>query len=402
MWSKYRVKCPLYYIMFLRLFKMIERNISRLLKKSKKSILLLGPRQTGKSTLIRSLNSELNINLALESTFLKFARNPDELIQRLSAKKYKIVFIDEIQRLPGLLNTIQVIIDEDKNALRFYLTGSSARKLKRGQANLLPGRIHTYFLGALTSKELNYKINTKEALSTGLLPGIWTEKDIQEKHKTLRSYASIYLKEEIQAEALTKNIEGFSRFLFVLAAEAGKFLDITKLSSQASIPRQSALRYFEILEDTLIVQRCSSFRKSERTRLIQSPRFFFFDTGVLNALLDNFIVSQDRIGLLFENLIFDQIFNSAQAMDKPVRISSYRTEHGAEVDFILEKDGMVFAIEAKASLNIRKSDLRGFKSFAEYYGKKHKQYIAYLGNEPKVINGIKILPWQMMLKEIGL
>ena len=381
---------------------MIERNISRFLKKSKKSILLLGPRQTGKSTLIQSLNSELNINLALESTFLKFARNPDELIQRLSAKKYKIVFIDEIQRLPGLLNTIQVIIDEDKNAPRFYLTGSSARKLKRGQANLLPGRIHTYFLGALTSKELNYKINTKEALSTGLLPGIWTEKDIQEKHKTLRSYASIYLKEEIQAEALTKNIEGFSRFLFVLAAEAGKFLDITKLSSQASIPRQSALRYFEILEDTLIVQRCSSFRKSERTRLIQSPRFFFFDTGVLNALLDNFIVSQDRIGLLFENLIFNQIFNSAQAMDKPVRISSYRTEHGAEVDFILEKDGMVFAIEAKASLNIGKSDLRGFKSFTEYYGKKHKQYIAYLGNEPRMIDGIKILPWQMMLEEIGL
>lgn len=381
---------------------MIERNISKLLIKSKKSILLLGPRQTGKSTLIRSLNPELNINLAFESTFLEFARNPDELIQRLSAKKYKTIFIDEIQRLPRLLNNIQVIIDEVKNFPKFYLTGSSARKLKRGQANLLPGRIHTYFLGTLTSKELNYKINTKEALSTGLLPGIWTEKDIQDKHKTLRSYASIYLKEEIQAEALTKNIEGFSRFLFVLAAEAGKFLDVTKLASQASIPRQSALRYFEILEDTLIVQRCSPFRKSERIRLIQSPRFFFFDTGVLNALLDNFVVSQDRIGLLFEHLIFNQIVNGAQAMDKPIRISSYRTEHGAEVDFILEKDGVVFTIEAKASLNIGKSDLRGFKSFTEYYGKKHKKYIAYLGNEPKMIDNIKILPWQMMLKEIGL
>lgn len=381
---------------------MIKRTIEKLIKKSKKSILLLGPRQTGKSTLVRSLSPDLSINLANESTFLDFARNPNELNEILEIKKHKTVFIDEVQRLPQLLNTIQAIIDESKLHIKFYLTGSSARKLKRGKANLLPGRIHSYNLTPLTSKELEYKMDLQEALSTGLLPGIWTETNVKEKQKTLRSYASTYLKEEIQAEALTRNIEGFSRFIYVVAAESGKFLDLSKLASNASIPRQSAIRYFEILEDTLIVQRCNAFGKSERRRLIQRPKFYFFDTGVLNALLENFNVSNDRIGTLFENLIFNQICHSAQALDIPIRLSTYRTEHGAEVDFILEKERKVFAIEVKASKNVGKSDLRGFKSFEEYYNKPHKKLIVYLGNKAKVINNVTVLPWQMLLQQLAL
>ena len=255
---------------------MIKRTIEKDIKDSKKSTLLLGPRQTGKSTLIRNLKPDLEIDLAMESTFLQFAKNPDELPERLLAKKYKTVFIDEIQRLPELLNTIQWVIDNNKNTPKFYLTGSSARKLKRGKANLLPGRIHAYYLAPLTVKEINYENATNKILSHGLLPGIWIEKDKGEKEKTLLSYASIYLKEEIQAEALTKDISGFSRFLYVIASESGKFLDISKLSSEAQVSRQSIVRYFEILEDTLVVKRCESFSKSQRRRLIQRPRFFFF------------------------------------------------------------------------------------------------------------------------------
>ena len=142
-------------------------------------------------------------------------------------------------------------------------------------------------------------MDEKQALSTGTLPGIWTEEDHREKLKTLQGYAATYLKEEIQAEALSKNIEGFSRFIFIAAAESGKFLDLTKLSSEAKIPRQTATRFFEILEDTLIIRRCEAFRKSSRKRLIQSPRFFFFDTGALNGLLNNFTASAYRIGILF-------------------------------------------------------------------------------------------------------
>ncbi|MBI3615388.1 MAG: ATP-binding protein [Candidatus Omnitrophica bacterium] len=380
----------------------IKRGLEPILQKSKKGVLLLGPRQTGKSTLIHRLSPELSINLALESTYLEFARNPEELTQRLAAKPYKTVFIDEVQRLPTLLNTLQAILDDTPRPPKFYLTGSSARKLKRGKANLLPGRIHTYFLGPLTCAELNYGLNTKQALSTGTLPGIWTETDEAERTKTLRSYAATYLKEEIQAEALTRNLEGFSRFLFVVAAEAGKFLDLSKLGSDAGIPRQSALRYFEILEDTLILKRCDAFRKSQRKRLIQSPRYFFFDTGVLNGLMGNFIVSQDRIGTLFEHLLFNQIIHGAAAKDKEVRISSYRTTHGAEVDFIVELGKEVVAVEAKASTHIGRSDLRGLRSFSEYYSKPHRPVIAYLGTARKVVEKVEVLPWQLLLRNLGL
>ncbi|MBI4398974.1 MAG: ATP-binding protein [Candidatus Omnitrophica bacterium] len=380
---------------------LISRNIYPHLQKAKKSILLLGPRQTGKSTLIRSLMPELEINLADESTYLAFAGNPNEIKNRLQPSP-KTIFVDEIQRLPSLLNTIQVIIDESAFPIKFYLTGSGARKLKRGKANLLPGRIYAYHLGPLTSSEIGYNMNVQKALSAGTLPGIWTEPDRDAQIKTLTSYAGIYLKEEVQAEALTRNIEGFSRFFLMIAAESGKFLDLTKIASEAGIPYHSAIRFFEILEDSLIIRRCDAFRKSERKRLIQHPRFFFFDTGVLNGLLNNFTVSSDRIGMLFEHLIFNQIMDGAESKDKHIRISSYRTEHDVEVDFILELDQEIIAIEVKASANIGAFDLRGLKNFAKYYGKKHKSIVAYLGDHAKIIDGISILPWQTMLKELGL
>ena len=136
--------------------------------------------------------------------------------------------------------------------------------------------------------------------------------------------------------------------------------------------------------------------------MIQRPRFFFFDTGVWNGLLNNFIVSPDRVGALFEHLIFNQIIDSAASKDQNIRISAYRTEHGAEVDFILEHGGQVFALEVKASSNIGPSDYRGLKSFADYFGKKHKRMIAYLGRHSKVIEGVSILPWQDLLRELGL
>lgn len=381
---------------------LIPRALTETLRGSKKSVLLLGPRQTGKSTLIRALAPDLTLNLAHEPTYLAFLRNPHELSERLAAGTFRTVLVDEVQRLPILLNTIQALLDEPRRPpLKFYLTGSSARKLRRGHANLLPGRLHTYQLGPLTAAELGNRFDTTTALETGTLPGIWTEPDRRERSKTLRSYAATYLKEEIQAEALTRNIEGFSRFLFVVAAEAGKFLDLAKLAGAAQVSRQSAVRYFELLEDTLIVRRCDAFRRSERRRLIQHPRFFFFDPGVLNGLLNNFTASADRIGLLFEHLLFAQLVHSAAARDVELRISSYRTEHGAEVDFIVELGDQVVAIEAKASMNVGGADTRGLKRFADDYGKRHRAVIAYVGQTRKVIEGVEVLPWLTLLKELG-
>ena len=380
----------------------ILRSITPLLRESRKSVLLLGPRQTGKSTLVKSLKPDLTVNLAHESTYLAFARNPGELEERLNGGPYRTVFLDEVQRLPTILNTVQALIDDKKHALKFYLTGSSARKLRRGRANLLPGRVHTYALGPLTAAELGGDFDVKTALATGLLPGIWTENDPKDRRKTLRSYAATYLKEEIKAEALARNIEGFSRFLFVAAVEAGKFLDLSKLASDAAIARETAVRYFDILEETLILRRCLPFSGSERRRLVRSPRFFFFDTGVLNGLMDNFTVSPDRIGHLFEHFLFNQIVDGAAAKDLPIRITSYRTSHGAEVDFIVEIGKEVTAVEVKASSNVGRSDLRGLESFAEYYGKRHRSCLVTLGGHRKRLGATEVFPWQEFLREMGL
>ena len=381
---------------------MIERNLFKLLNKKKKSILLIGPRQAGKSTIMKQMSPDMTINLMHEPTFFEFSRDPRELENRLKASKAKLIFIDEIQRLPSLLNTIQVLIDNDPLKYSFLLTGSSARKLKRGSANLLPGRLHVFHLGALVSSELNYELDDQKALSYGTLPGIYTEEDIDSKEQTLVSYAATYLREEIQAEGLTKNIEGFSRFLSLAAIESANFLDLTKLASEAGVPRQTAGRFFELLEDTLVVRRCETFASSERKRLVKHPRFFFFDTGVLNGLLRNFNVSKDRIGKTFETLFFNQVFDSANSLNLPIRISSYRTSNGAEVDFIVEFKNVLWAIEVKAGSNVATSDLRGLKSFREYYGKKCRTVVAYLGTQKKNIADVEIWPWQELLREMGL
>ncbi len=384
---------------------MITRLLANTLQRANKSVLLLGPRQTGKSTLVAGLRPDLSINLAHEPTFLEFARNPSELEQRLAALKRKttktVVFIDEVQRLPSVLNTIQSILDTPSNPYKFLLTGSSARKLRRGNANLFPGRGFTYQIGPIVSGELGYRLDTRAAISTGCLPGILSDPDVKSRRKTLRSYAATYLKEEVQAENLSRNLEGFARFLQVTAAWAGQFLDLSKMAIGAQIARQSAVRYFEVLEDCLLVHRSEAFAKSPHRRLIQHPRFFFFDVGVLNGLVGNFEPSADRIGALFEHLLFTQIYYSALAHDRDIRISTFRTEHGAEVDFIVECEGQIWAVEAQASQNVGRWDLRGLERFADYVGRKHSALLLYLGQTRRRLGTVDVMPWQEGLREMN-
>ncbi len=386
---------------------MISRSLSSVLANGRKSVLLLGPRQTGKSTLIGSLAPDVAINLFHEPTFLEFARNSHELGERLavattSSKRPVHVFIDEVQRLPSLLNTIQVLLDAHPSRYRFLLTGSSARRLRRGNANLLPGRVHVYQLGPLTAAELGYAIDTRAALATGTLPGIYTEPDVADREKTLRSYAATYLKEEVQAESLSRNLEGFARFLGVAAEWAGRHLDLSKIAAAAQVARPTVARYFDVLEDTLLVHRVGPFTRSANRRLVQHPKFFFFDVGVRNGLLGSFQPDADRIGSLFKQLVFSQLLSSAYARDREIRISSYRTEHGAEVDFIVEIGSSTWALELKASRHVAKTDLRGLRSFAEIAGPQHTPLVLCLGSTPRSIDGIDVLPWQVGLRRMDL
>lgn len=382
---------------------MISRLIERPLAKTSKSVLLLGPRQVGKSTLISGLKPDLSVNFADENDFLLHSTQPDELKKMIDLGAAKSIFIDEVQRLPRVLNTIQALIDKNKS-LKFYLTGSSARKLKRGGANLLPGRVLNFKLGPLVAAEMQYKLNTKRILSLGSLPEAYLNEHSRESEDLLKSYAANYLQEEIKAEALTRNLESFARFFHEAILAAAQFMDLTKISKKAKISRHAIPRYFEILEDTLIGRRIYPFAAlKESEDLIRHPKFYLFDNGVYNGVLRNFIPSADRIGVLSEQLIFNQLLHSAWARGQEATLSTFRTRKGVEVDFILELEGKKpIAIEVKTSDSVSADDGEGLLYFHKAFPKHHGLFIFHLGSAERKIGPIWALPWQKGLKEIGL
>jgi predicted AAA+ superfamily ATPase len=383
---------------------MIGRLIAPKLEKAPKTILLLGPRQTGKSTLLRSLSPDLSIDLARESEFLDHSTDASLLESLLEAQKPETVFIDEIQRIPALLNTIQALLDEAKargKKLKFLLSGSSARKLRRGQANLLPGRIFSFHLGGLCAAELGNRLNIDKALRFGFLPEPCLEPDEEICAKLLSTYAAVYLKEEIQAESLTRNIAGFARFLNEIAMSSGDILDFSKVATKAKLSRSSCVRFVEILEDTLLAERIPVFSEGHEADVIKHPKLYFFDIGVLNGLLGNFTASPDRRGRLFEHLVYSQIRNSSMALDRPYEIFYFRTRNGIEVDFVVKHAGKVWAIEAKSG-TIQDHDLKGLNGFREYFPKVEACIAVGPKERLRKKNGTLICGIKDMLEAIGL
>jgi predicted AAA+ superfamily ATPase len=380
---------------------MINRLITSEITSTSKSILLLGPRQVGKSTLIQSLKPDLEINLADEMEYLKYSSRPEAFREKIEESNYKTIYVDEVQRLPKLLNTLQAIIDQNKK-LKFYLNGSSARKLKHGQANLLPGRVLHFNLGPLASSELNYQMDSQRALEFGTLPEPYLNPSEKENRNLLRSYAGLYLKEEIKAESLVRNLESFARFFTEAVLQVANFVDYTKLSIKSKISRHAIPRYFEILEDTLVGYRIFPFSMANELDLIKHPKFYLFDNGVYNGLMGNFVASADRIGKLAEQLIFSQLKHSAWAKNIDIDLSTFRTRSGIEVDFIAKISGKLNAIEVNNSPHLDPSDLEGLKFFDASVSQKKNLFVFHFGKSEKRIANIWILPWQKGLKEIGL
>lgn len=380
---------------------MIPRILGHEIAQSKKSILLLGPRQVGKSTLIKSLNPDLEINLADELEFLKYASRPEafkELIENTDARS---IYVDEIQRIPKLLNTIQFLIDRNKE-LKFFLTGSSARKLRRNDANLLPGRLINFKLGSLIARELNYQLDTKKSLEYGTLPEIYLEESQKINMQLLRSYSASYLKEEIKAESMVRNLDSFARFFGEVVLHVAEFVDYSKLAIRSKISRHAIPRYFEILEDTLIGYRVSHYGDvPDGIDLIKHPKFYFFDNGVYNGLIGNFAASLDRIGKLAEQLVYSQLLHSAWALDKDIKISSFRTRSGLEVDFIVEIDQQIFAVEVKNNQDIISDDLAGLNFFNDTIKAPKKLFLLHMGTSEKKFKEVWSLPWQKGLKAMG-
>jgi predicted AAA+ superfamily ATPase len=376
-----------------------DRLIQPRLARSTKSVLLLGARQVGKSTLTRSLGPSFIVNLADEASFLEYGKDPGRLGRELrSVKKPAIVLIDEIQRLPGLLNSVQAVMDEG-SPHRFLLTGSSARKLKRGGANLLPGRIVLEHLDPLTIWELGDAFDLERALRVGGLPGVYLDDHTAED--VLETYAAVYLREEIQAEALIRSIGTYARFLDLAATSSGDWINYSKIASDAEIPKETVRRFFQILEDTLLCFRIPPFSpKSSGRRVSQRDRVVLFDVGVRNALLGVHRSSPPATdkGRLFEQWFVLQCLAFIRAHRLPWKVFGYRTDAGAEVDLVIDTGPRILAIECKLGRTVATRNLGGLRSFAEVAGKPVSSYIVFQGDHAQTMgHGIEALPYREFL-----
>ncbi len=365
-----------------------------------KSILLLGPRQVGKSTLIKGLKPALEINLAKQAEYFGHLKDPS-LIEKMVATlpAGSLVFVDEIQRIPEMINTIQALIDEKRGTI-FCITGSSARKLKRKEVNLLPGRIYSYHMFPLTFWEMKGQFDLLKCLRIGGLPEVYLNSYGPE---LLKEYINLYLREEIQSEALVRNLSTFSNFLDIAATISGQEINYSSVATDSEIPKESLRRYFDLLYETLIVFKLPGYTKVKSTRkAIQKEKIYFFDLGVRNGILkiaeDNMLPEQ--LGHLFEQWVIQQIHSYNSYHKKEWEMFYYRDNHKTEVDLIIKIKKRLFAIEIKWSEKSRNDWCFPLETFEAIDTLPITSYIIYRGKHLLKINQIHIIPFEMFFNEI--
>lgn len=396
----------------------ISKNLDQVLKNNK-SILLLGPRQVGKSTLIREVLSKKHHfdSILLQNPALRiiYEKDPARLIQEYElANTATIIYIDEIQKVPALFDSIQYLIDEHHK--KFILTGSSARKLRRSHANLLPGRLILQHLDPLMWGELgmtiknyipeiglpniiteNNNFNVNDCMVYGSLPEVVSIPAPQRK-QLLHSYSTIYLEEEIRAEAMSRNLGLFSSFLQLAAHESGGNPNFTSLSNQTGISVITVKEYYQILLDTLIIHQLPPFIKNTRKRIVKTPKYYFFDIGVKNAVADipieENLTNIDR-GSLFEHFVILEMFRR-QNLKGDFKLYYWRTQSGLEVDLVIETNNKVIPIEIKSGKNIGLKDLSGLNTFLDD-NKLEKGYVVTMDQKPyKLSDRITVIPWNYL------
>jgi predicted AAA+ superfamily ATPase len=357
-----------------------------------KSAFLLGPRQTGKSTLIRkSLPGCRAYNLLHTDVFVRLSQRPSRLREELQADD-SLVVIDEVQKLPILLDEVQSLIDE--RGLRFLLTGSSARRLFARGVNLLGGRARIKTLHPLTWKELGSAFALDKALGRGLLPSIYFSDD---PRADLDAYLGQYLKEEIAAEAAVRNLPAFSRFLPVAGLSNGRLINYANIANDSQVPRATVQEYFQILRDTLIGVDLPAWKRTAKRKPISTSKFFFFDVGVAGHLQQRRHVAPGtpEFGELFEAFFHHELRTFCDYAG-PFPLHYWRSTSGFEVDFILDDRT---AIEIKAKTVVGDHDLRGLKALCEETTMDHA-VVASLETVPRRVGRIEILPWQLVLERL--
>jgi len=371
---------------------------SRLIEPPKdKSFFLFGPRGTGKTTWVKSKFKEaLYLDLLEAELFNDLLANPQRL-ENLIPKNFKDwVIIDEVQRVPELLNEAHRLIEKYK--YKFILTGSSARKIRRKGVNLLAGRALGYNLYPLTAVELGKDFDLNRSLAFGQLPCAYIEADPK---SYLESYVKTYLEEEVQQEGLTRNLGAFSRFLEAASFSQGSVLNISTVSRECSVERKVVENYFTILEDLLIAYRVPVFTKRAKRRLSSHPKFYFFDAGLYRALrpkgpLD---MPEEVGGHAVETLLLQELFAINSYFKLGYNIFYWRTSNNIEVDFVLYGDKGIRAFEVKRTGRVSSVMTKGLKAFLKDYPKA-KAYFIY-GGERRLHEGdIEILPMKEALKEL--
>ncbi len=359
------------------------------------SVFLWGARQTGKSTLLKSnFPNARYIDLLKSDDFERFSRRPALLREELDAViENQLIIIDEIQKIPQLLDEVHwLIVNRD---YRFILSGSSARKLKRSGANLLGGRAISNKLFPLVSTEIS-DFNLIRAVNNGMLPRHYT---IENAQKRLQAYIGDYLQEEIRAEALIRNLTSFTRFLEVAALTSGEMVNYLNIATDCGVSAPTIKEYFSILEETMIGYMIPAFTEKTKRRIVQAPRFYYFDVGIVNYLLKRKSLQPGStdFGKAFEHLIIQEIIAYLSYSENDNQLSYWRTSSGFEVDAVIGKAKV--AIEIKSSKEVQSKHIKGLKIFKDEFPET-RLIIVSLDINPRLMNGVEVLPAELFLKKL--
>lgn len=359
---------------------------------------LFGPRGTGKSTWLREQHEDaLWVDLLAPDVERRLRARPERLREMVEGAEAETVVVDEVQRVPDLLTVVHQLIEE-RSGVRFVLTGSSARKVKRAGVDLLAGRAVMRSLHPFVAAELGAGFEFDRALEEGLLPVVWDARDPKE---TLASYVSLYVKEEVQAEALVRDLGGFHRFLEAISFSQASVLNLAAVARECQVPRKTVEGYLGVLEDLLLAFRIPVFDRRAKRKTTVHPKLFFSDVGVFRMLrpagpLDR---PAEIAGAALEGLVAQHLRAWLEYSGTDGGLSFWRTRGGSEVDFVVYGAETFVAIEVKHTAEIRPADLRGLKTFGEDYPEASLRFL-YRGREKLQIDRVRCLPCAEYLSAI--
>jgi predicted AAA+ superfamily ATPase len=375
--------------------------LKRILKVPGQSFFLLGPRGSGKSTWLGSKFPHAHvINLLSEEIYQRLLSNPGQFAAELRAvSNDRWVVVDEVQRLPSLLNEVHRFMEEKR--LKFVLCGSSARKLKRAGVNLLAGRALRRSMHPFVPEEIGEPFDMEEAMQYGSLPIVW---DSSSKKETLSAYAQLYLKEEIQAEALVRNLPGFARFLPIAALFHGQIINVTNIAREAGVARTTVTGYLDILEETLLCFRLPAYEAKLRVRERKLPKWYWCDPGIVRAMkrAEGPLLPEEK-GALFEGMVA-QLLRAYKDYGNRFEDMYYWApsgRSGIEVDFILVRGTELIAIEAKSGTHFTEAWCKGLRAIKPLEGLKRLIVVYPSGPIMKTKDGIDILPFKHLADELA-